>query len=176
MVFVFSCYLCQAKNSRVEEDDLKRLQFINKNKAPFELTRSEKILEHVKIESANFNIDADLMLAMIAQESGFYLRATSRASCLGLGQISKATWDTFNSRYVWPKFQEIWPFEDAYSLEKNIMATAWTISWMMSLSQINTTDDLLIAYNVGPWQKDPYMLSRGRVYRDKVMAYLKELS
>lgn len=96
----------------------------------------------VEQEAAEFNLDPDLVYAVIKTESGFDPEARSRADAMGLMQLTQGTFDWIITLYPLEN-----PAADVYDPQANIHCGCALLRLL--LDQYGSLDVALAAYNAG---------------------------
>lgn len=162
----------QEKKQKIDVNLLK-IQEIEKYKSSKEKTATSEIYFEIIKQADNFSINPNVIISLIIQESNFYTKAVSHKNCRGLGQISKAVLDDFNSKYLWKKERKTYTFEDMFDYKKNIEVACWYISFLYNNANVlNISEsDFLYAYNVGPKNVSLYKEKENYNYVKNILNY-----
>lgn len=162
----------QEKKQKIDINLLK-IQEIEKYKSSKEKTATSEIYFEIIKQADNFSINPNVIISLIIQESNFYTKAVSHKNCRGLGQISKAVLDDFNSKYLWKKERKTYTFEDMFDYKKNIEVACWYISFLYNNANVlNISEsDFLYAYNVGPKNVSLYKEKENYNYVKNILNY-----
>lgn len=115
----------------------------------------EEIYSKVESTSEKWNIDRFFLLALLEKECNFKETAIAEdhdiTGSVGWSQATKVTWDTFNSQYVWKKYQKTYSYEDRFDPDKSLEFIGWCLTWMCKYSKysIESIHDLYACYNAG---------------------------
>lgn len=113
----------------------------------------------VKMESQLYNVDENLIYAIMKAESGFDEKAKSSAGAKGLMQVTDETFDWINSKY--DPYSEN---SDIYNPRDNIHAGSGLLHTLFA--EFDDLDAVLAAYNAGignvwEWMKESKYSSDG---------------
>lgn len=115
----------------------------------------EEIYSKVEKASKEWNINKFFLLALLEKECNFkelsIARDHDKTGSVGWSQATKETWDTFNSQYVWKKYQKTYSYEDRFDPDKSLEFIGWCLNWMSKYSKypIRSIHDLYACYNAG---------------------------
>lgn len=125
------------------------------------------IISLVEDYSQLYNLDFEIVMGLIDQESQFLRTARSHMDCVGLMQISEDTLTEFNRK---SKTGHTYSFDQMTMIQPNIEVGCWYLSFLINQYDMKETYDYLLAYNVGPNSKQ---ITK---YPENVIAKKNELS
>lgn len=125
-----------SSEASLERDRL--LSYIRKRNPWIQPDAAERIADGILRWSGQYQLDPRLMAALIATESSFNPKATSRVGAMGLGQLMP---DTAKDLGV----------TDAYDIEQNLRGTANYLAWLLRNWETHPQgrDYALASYNWG---------------------------
>jgi len=135
-----------------------------------------KYTEEIKASCKEFDIDTNLVSALMKAESNFNPDAVSRAGARGIMQITEDTFNFCNSSLKTEHADILNPTE-------NIRAGVWYLSYLLKRYDGNI-ENALAAYNAGPvtvdrWLKDSRYSSDGKALTsipyDETNQYIKKV-
>lgn len=137
-----------------------------------------EFFDYIKENSEKYNVEKELILAVIKSESNFLQDAESKAGAIGLMQIMPRTFD-------WLQSHNLMPYMDVGHLknpETNIKYGTYLLSLLKK--RYNSVKEVICAYNAGigtvdKWLKDTHYSVDGK-YLKKIpysdtAAYVKNV-
>lgn len=114
------------------------LTYIKKRNPWIQADAADRIADGILRWSGQLSLDARLIAALIATESSFNPKATSRVGAMGLGQLMPATAKDLG-------------VADAYDIEQNLRGTARYLDWLLRNWQTHPQgrEYALASYNWG---------------------------
>lgn len=156
------------------------LVLINNSTTIIRLAYPTKYKESVELYSKKFNVDPNLVYAVIKAESNFDTKAVSKKNAIGLMQITFKTGE-WGAKEL--KLKD-YTFDSLFNQETNIMIGCWYLSTLMKQFD-NDLQLALTAYNAGSgnvsqWLTDKRYSNDGDNLKDipfnETSSYLKKVN